>query len=334
MWSWRRCLDAASVRGDSVRADYSAAARYIERRHFAAWGTMRVLVPPEGQPHTFAAAALARYTDDLCDRGALPERTRRFDDWAASVVMALDTGSSGHRLLRAYLHSANLLDLSRYWIDSFLAGIRADLDFSGFADEAGYQGYVDTVALPVFMFVTGAVPRVVPEECFASSGRLVADGTQRTDFLTDLFEDLRDGRLTLPLCDLDRYGVTRAELKNGLDTPAVRSLIAATANSARASLVQGEQILGEIAHDYRPMFRCLIGAFHQRLDDVGTRGVAVIRRPYHDQPMACLRMVVGCRRAGASTDAHLVKWGKGVATAGSGRAPQNLPGTGGRRRER
>ena len=303
--SWRHCLDAAGVQGDAACADYSAAARYIERRHFAAWGTMRLLVPPEGQPHTFALSALARYTDDLCDRGALAERTRRFDEWATSVVRALDTGSSGHRLLRAYLHSANLLNLSRNWIDAFLAGIRADLEFAGFADEADYQGYVDTVALPAFMFVTGAVPRVVPDECFASSGRLVADGTQRTDFLTDLFEDLRDGRLTLPLCDLDRYGVSRADLKNGLDTPAVRELISDTANSARASLVQGERILGEIADDYRPMFRCLIGAFHKRLDDVGTRGVAVIRRPYYDQPTACLRMVVRCRRAGASTDAHL-----------------------------
>jgi phytoene synthase len=305
MWPWRRCLDAAGVRGGTERADYSAAARYIERRHFAAWGTMRVLVPPQGQPHTFAAAALARYTDDLCDRGALSERTRRYDDWAASVMRALDTGSSEQRLLRAYLHSANLLNLSRNWIDSFLAGIRADLEFSGFADEADYQGYVDAVALPAFMFVTVSVPRVVPDGCFASSGRLIADGTQRTDFLTDLFEDLRDGRLTLPLCDLDRYGVTRADLKDGLDTPAVRSLISATAGSARASLVQGERILGEIDHDYRPMFRCLIGAFHKRLDDVGTHGISVIRRPYHDQPMACLRMVVRCRRAGASTSASI-----------------------------
>jgi phytoene synthase len=293
------------VRGDTVRADYSAAAGYLQRRHFVGWGALRVLLPPDGQPHTVAATALACYTDDLCDRGPAGARTQRFNQWAADVGTALDTGSSGHRLVRAYLHSADLLNLSRKWIDSYIAGTRFDLAFPGFASEADYQRYVDTVALPSFMFATEAVPRLVPDQCFESSARLVADGTQRTDFLTDVFEDLRDGRLALPVCDLHRYGVTRADLRDGLDTPAVRALISATASSARASLLEGERILDEIAPDYRPFFRCMAGVMHKRLDDVATRGVAVIRRPYHDRPVACLRMMVRSRRSGASTKSHL-----------------------------
>jgi phytoene synthase len=298
---WQRCLDEAGARGGTLRADYSDAERYLQRREFLGWVALRVLVPPEGQPHTFAAAALGRYTDDLCDRGPVGERTQRFDEWAARVGTALDTGSSAHPLLRAYLHSAHLLNLSRKWIDAYLAGIRVDLEFPGFAQEVDYQRYVDTVSLPAFMFATEVVPRLVPDQCFTSSARLIADGTQRTDFLTDLFEDLRDGRLTLPVRDLDHHGVTRADLRDGLDTPAVRALISATASSARASLVEGERILGEIAPDYRPMFRCLIGAFHKRLHDVGTRGAAVIRRPYHDPPVASLRLMVRSRFMGPST---------------------------------
>jgi 15-cis-phytoene synthase len=54
------------------------------------------------------------------------------------VGTALDTGSSWHRLLRAYLHSAGLLKLSRKWIDGYMAGIRSDLYFAGFAEEADY----------------------------------------------------------------------------------------------------------------------------------------------------------------------------------------------------
>jgi 15-cis-phytoene synthase len=303
MRSWQHCLDAAGVRGDTVRADCSAAARYLERRQFLGWVALRILVPPEGQPHTFAAAALGRYTDDLCDSGPVGERTQRFDEWAAQVGTALDTGSSEHPLLRAYLHAAGLLNLSRKWIDAYIEGIRVDLEFPGFAHEADYQRYVDTVSLPAFMFATECVPRLVPDHCFIPSARLIADGTQRTDFLTDVFEDLRDGRLTLPVRDLDRYGVTRADLRCGLDTPAVRALVSATASSARGALVEGERILGEFAPDYRPMFRCLIAAFHQRLDDVGTRGVAIIRRPYHDQPVTSLRLMVRSRRLGASTKA-------------------------------
>jgi phytoene synthase len=146
------------------------------------------------------------------------------------------------------------------------------------------------------MFATEAVPRLVPDQCFASSARCLVDAAQRTDFLTDVFEDLRGGRLTLPTSDLDLYGVTRADLWDGRDTRAVRALMAATATSARASLAEAERILGEITPDYRPFFRCLIGMLHQRLDDVGTRGAAVLRRPYHDAPVASLRLMVRCSR--------------------------------------
>lgn len=304
MRSWQRCLDAAGMRGDTVRADFSSSARYLERRQAVGWLGLRLLVPPQSLPHLAAAAALARYTDDLCDLGPVGERARRFDEWAAQVGRALDTGSSEQGLLRAYLRSADMLRLSRKWIDAYIAGTRVDLDFPGFAHQADYQRYVDAVSLPALMFATGFVPRVVTDQCFTSSARFLADAAQRTDFLTDLFDDLRDGRLTLPVCDLDRHGVTCADLRDGLDTPPVRALISTTARSARASLVEGERILGEIAPDYRPFFRCLIGMLHQRLNDVGSRGVAVIRRPYRDQPVASLRLMVRCRRAGCSTKVH------------------------------
>ncbi|WP_330256882.1 squalene/phytoene synthase family protein [Nocardia sp. NBC_00565] len=303
MRTWRRCLDSAGVRGDTARADFSAAARYTLRKHFEGWGPMQVLAPPESLPHIAAAVALARYTDDLCDSGPVEGRTQRFEEWADHVGTALDTGSSEHRLVRAYLHSADLLNLSRTWIDAYIAGTRADLEFPGFAQEADFQRYVDTVSLPSFMLGIEVVPRLVPEQSFISSVRLLSEGSQRADHLTDVFEDLRGGRLYLPVSDLDRHRATRADLEQGLDTAGVRTLLSATAHSARASLVEGERVLGEVAPEYRPVFRFVIGVFHKRLDDVESRGVAIIRRPYHDGKVTGLRLLARSRRMGASTKA-------------------------------
>ncbi|MGO4614712.1 squalene/phytoene synthase family protein [Nocardia sp. 2YAB30] len=286
----------------AARADYSAAARYLWRREFAGWGSVRVLSPPESRPHLVAAVALLRYTDDLSDSGPVEGRAQRFDEWAAHVAAGLDTGSSGHRLLRPYLHSVALLNLSRTWIDAYLAGTRIDLDFPGFAEEADYQRYIDTVSLPSFMLGPEAMPGLATDQNFISLARSLVDGGQRADFLTDMFEDLRDGRLCLPVSDLDRYGVSRADLEQGRDTPGVRALISATASSARASLVASEQILGEIAPEFRPFFRFLIDLFHERLDDVEARGAAVFRRPYHDAVVRSMALVARCRRMGASTN--------------------------------
>ncbi|WP_406280376.1 squalene/phytoene synthase family protein [Nocardia sp. NBC_00881] len=266
--------------------------------------SLRTLVPPEGQPHIFAASAFARYTDDLCDTGPVEGRTQRFEEWADHVNTALDTGSSGHPLMRAYLHSAGLRNLSREWIDAYLAGTRLELEFAGFAQEADFQRYLDTVSVPSFMLGFGVVPFLVPEQRFISSVRLLVDAAQRTDDLTDLFEDLRDGRLCLPVSALDRHGVTRADLEKGRDTPGVRALLSATASSARATLVEGERVLGDIDPGYRPAFRFVIGLVHNALDDVETRGVAVIRRPHHDRPVASLSLLVRSRRMGASTEAQ------------------------------
>ncbi|WP_433623655.1 squalene/phytoene synthase family protein [Nocardia sp. CA-120079] len=302
--TWRRCLDAAGVRGDIARADYSAAERYVRRRNFVNWVPARVLAPPESQPHMAAAGALMRYTDDLCDTGPAAGRAQRFEEWVDHVGTALETGSSGLPLVRAYVHSVGLLDLSREWIDTYMAGTRVDLDFPGFAQEADYRRYVDTVVLPSSMVFFGSLmPRRVLEQSFTSTVRLISDASQRVDDLTDLFEDLRGGRLRLPVSDLDRHGVTRADLEQGRDTPGVRALLSATASSARASLVESERILGEIPPDYRPLIRFIIGLFHKRLDDVEARGAAVIRRPYNDGKMAGLGLIVRSRRMGASTKA-------------------------------
>ncbi|WP_406239605.1 squalene/phytoene synthase family protein [Nocardia sp. NBC_01009] len=323
MRTWRRCLDAAGVRADTARADFSAAARFLLPRHFEGWGPLWVLAPPESLPHIAAAVALARYTDDLCDSGPAGGRTQRFEEWADHVGTALDTGSSEHRLVRAYLYSADLLNLSRTWIDSYIAGTRADLEFPGFAQEADYQRYVDTVSMPSFMLGIEVVPRLVPEQSFIASVRLLSEGSQRADHLTDVFEDLRDGRLYLPVSDLDRHRVTRADLEQGLGTAGVRALLSATACSARASLVEGERILGEVAPEYRPVFRFVIGVFHKRLDDVETRGVAIIRRPYHDGKVACLRLLARSRRMGASPKALPGYAGLGTPAVRPSRAAGN-----------
>ncbi|WP_328923348.1 squalene/phytoene synthase family protein [Streptomyces sp. NBC_00190] len=260
------------------------------------WSVIRLLAPPEFQPHVLAGGTLLAFTDDVCDRGPASGRRKRFDLWADRVQSALDSGTSSHPLLRAYLHSAQTYGLPRHWADAYFAGTRIDLDFPGFADEDDYQRYVDTLTWPGLMLSTGLTPHLVSDEDFAASCRLFADGFQRADFLTDLAEDVRGGRLALPLADLARYGLSRADLEEGQDTPGLRCLILATALRARASLTASERTVGEVHDAYRPLVRCLIGLYHHRLDRVTALGSAVARRPVRDNPLVCLRLLARSNR--------------------------------------
>ncbi|MEV6576436.1 squalene/phytoene synthase family protein [Streptomyces sp. NPDC051577] len=260
------------------------------------WSVVRLLTPSNFQPHAMAGATLLAFTDDICDLGAPQARQKRFDVWAGHVHKALDSGTSHHPLLRAYLHSAKVCGLLHCWADTYMAGTRIDLRFPGFADEADYQRYVDTLTWPGLMLSTGLTPHLVSDDDFAASCRLVADGLQRVDFLTDLAEDLRGGRLTLPLAELDRHGVTRTVLEEGRDTPGVRALLAATSSAARQSLLAAQRVIDEVPAEYRPVVRCLLGLYHHRLDRVTTLGAAVLRRPVLDNPVKCLRMLARSRR--------------------------------------
>ncbi|MFI6588317.1 squalene/phytoene synthase family protein [Embleya sp. NPDC050493] len=285
------------MRDSTLRADYTAAERFMRRRETAGWAALRLLAPPQFAPHALVGAAMGYFTDDVCDRGDEAGRRRRFEAWATRVRAALDTDTATHPLLRAYLHAARVHDLPRTWADAYLEGTRAELDFPEFADEDAYQRYVDALTWPGAMLSTGLTPHLVPDEEFAASVRLFTDGFQRTDLLSDLADDLGAGRMRLPQSDLERYGVTRADLGSGRDTPGVRALLAATATTARAALDAGDRLVGDVPPEYRPLVRSVLALTHHRLDNVCAMGSAITRRPVRDNPAECLRLLARARRA-------------------------------------
>ena len=291
--TWRSCLKAAGAHQGVLRDDYLKVARFMQRREPAGYLAVRLMMPASHQPHVLAGYAFASFTDDVCDRGTVQERTRRYDTWAGQVRDALGSGSAGHPLLRAFLHTAEARELPRRWVDSYLEGARIDLDFSGFATEADYQRYVEQLTWPFLMITSGLAHLGGGSAEFAASCRLFADAAQRTDILTDLSEDLRGGRLYLPVSDLDKHGITRSDLEKGRDLPGVRALVSATAEAARTTLHEATVILEHCSEEHRRLTRFILDLHHQRLESVTARGASVARRPVRDRPVACLRLLAG-----------------------------------------
>ncbi|MDQ0931283.1 phytoene/squalene synthase family protein [Streptomyces turgidiscabies] len=296
MRSWQRCLDAAGVTSGTDRAAYSKAKQFMLSREPAGHLAVRLLIPDRLQPHVLAAYAFASFTDDLCDRGTVAERTRRYAGWAEQVRTALDTKTARHPLLRAFLHTAEARELPRSWVDSYLVGAEVDLDFPGFTTEEDYQAYIEKLTWPFLMITSGLSMPGGGTQAFADSCRLLADACQRTDFLTDLAEDLRDGRLYLPTDDLEKHGVARSDLENGRDLPGVRSLLAATATTAHATLREATRIVAELPEEQRPLTRFVILLHDHRLRRARSMGAAVTRGPVRDNPIECVRILARAHR--------------------------------------
>ncbi|MGW0658913.1 squalene/phytoene synthase family protein [Streptodolium elevatio] len=166
----------------------------------------------------------------------MESRVRRLDDWTERARSAMGGGTADHPLMRAYLNSCETRGLPWRWVEDYLTGARVDLDFSEFATEADYQRYIDQLSWPFAMATAGLVHPGGGGDQWAEGCRWLADGCQRSDFLMDLAEDMRGGRLYLPLDALARHGVSRADLAEGRDTPGVRALLAEVVGQARTAL--------------------------------------------------------------------------------------------------
>lgn len=280
----------------ALHADYAIAARVFARRIVAHYAVVRLLVAPALQPHLVAAYAFLARTDDLADQGPLHERLPRWHAWSEQVTEGLETGRAKDPVLRAFLHTVSVRELPHHWVHTYLKGTEDELRFTGHDTEADFQRYIDRLALPALMVLEDLQHRGGGDELFRSRCRLFAEGLQRLDFVTDLTEDLAEGRLYLPLEDLDRFGVTRAELERGERTEAIGALVAATCANAGRTLADARSLVDSSAPGFQSLQRALLDLAVHQLARAERAGASVTRRPVGYGVRGPLGILLGERR--------------------------------------
>ena len=113
--------------------------------------------------------------------------------------------------------------------------------YRAFAD---LLGYCRLSANPVGRLVLHVFGMATPEREALSDQ--VCTALQLAEHWQDVAEDLRAGRIYLPLADLDRFGVTEADLAAPRAGPGVRALIAFQVRRARDLLDAGAPVVGTL----------------------------------------------------------------------------------------
>jgi phytoene synthase len=101
---------------------------------------------------------------------------------------------------------------------------------------------------------------------------------QLTNFIRDVAEDLELGRVYLPSADLERFGVSRADLAAARVTPAIRDLLAFEIDRARAHYRAAEPGIELLAPSSRPCIRVAFDLYGGILDEVERAGYQVLAR--------------------------------------------------------
>jgi phytoene synthase len=251
-------LDAAGIEGAALRAGYSRC-RTINARHGRTYYLATLLLPPRKRPYVHALYGFARHVDDLVDdmatRLSTAQRAERLEEWSADFLADLEWGATSDPVNRAVIDTAQRWQIPTSYFADFLESMRMDLTVTSYATYADLTRYMWGSAAVIglqMLPILGRADDSTRWDLLESHAIDLGTAFQLTNFLRDVSEDLRRGRVYLPEESLHRFGVDRDRLARGRVDESIRNLLAWEIERARglyASAAPGIQLVEASSRD-------------------------------------------------------------------------------------
>jgi phytoene synthase len=226
-----RELVAAGVTDPALRRSYDACRR-LNAAHGKSYYLATFLLPAAKRPSVHALYGYARATDEIVDdldpTITVEERQRRLREWSDRTLDGLRAGHSDDALLSAFIDTVRRWRIPVQHVEAFLTSMRRDLTVTRYQTFEDLMAYMDGSAAAIGLQMLPVLEHPgVPETVVAPYARDLGVAFQLSNFLRDVAEDLRRGRIYLPLEDFARFGVDPDDLAAGVGTPELRRLVAA-----------------------------------------------------------------------------------------------------------
>ena len=217
---------ASTIDDPHLRASYEYC-RDLNARHGKTYYLATLMLPREKRPYVHALYGFARYADEIVDdldSTLTPSaKARWLRDWGERFL----AGESDDAVLPAIHDTIARWQIPRSYFESFLDSMRMDVEVDAYRtfDDLMHYMYGSAAVIGLQMVpILGhpTVPTSIVEPYAADLGVAF----QLANFLRDVGEDLRRGRVYLPLEDLAHFGVSRRQLERGVVDGGVRRLVA------------------------------------------------------------------------------------------------------------
>lgn len=227
-----RELDAAGITDPALRASYEQCRR-LNARHGKTYYLATLLLPPAKRPYVHALYGFARYADEIVDDLASTLTDAQKADWLVgwgsrllAEVRGGGTGPPAHPVSRAVADTVRRWDIPLELFETFLTSMRMDLTVTGYPTYGDLMEYVWGSAAAIGLQMVPVLEPVVPRELAEPYAADLGVAFQLSNFVRDVGEDLRRGRVYLPGEDLAHFGVDRERLARGVVDGPIRRLLA------------------------------------------------------------------------------------------------------------
>jgi squalene synthase HpnC len=212
------------------------------------------LLPRRERQHLLAIYGYARLVDDAGDE-APGDRSALLDEIERELDRIYAGTPPHHALMARLAATVRACSLPRAPLHALIEANRRDQEVASYATFAELLGYCELSADPVGRLVLHVFGAATPER-IALSDR-VCTALQLAEHWQDVAEDLARGRVYVPAEDLERFGVSAADLAARPAPPPVRALMTYEVARARRILAEGAPLV----HTLRGRPRLAVAAY-------------------------------------------------------------------------
>lgn len=218
--------------------------RQVARRRAKNFYYSFLLLDKQQRAGMCAIYAFMRRCDDLSDAPADNDKTRIGESiamWRLDLDRALRGEFGEDAVWPAFYDTVQRYKIPHRYFHEMMDGILSDLEpreISTFAELYRYCYQVASVVGLTVIHIFGfrsVRALLLAEKCGVAF--------QLTNILRDVREDAELGRIYLPAEDLERFGVTREQLRSGSETGAFRRLMGFEADRAKAYYIESASLL-------------------------------------------------------------------------------------------
>jgi len=191
-----------------------------------------LFLPQERRRAITALYAFCREVDDVVDEVVDPQLAGTKLAWWRQEVGRLFAGDPQHPVTRALLPALAPYGVTAQRLNEILDGMEMDLTQTRYLDFAALERYCYCVAGAVGLLAAGIFGYA--DARTLEYAKHLGTAFQLTNIIRDVGEDARKNRIYLPVEDLQRFGVTAADLLHARVSPGFPALMAFQAARARS----------------------------------------------------------------------------------------------------